>query len=150
MPVKEVTTPHPLIDADPHFSRVVRYMRPSDVGCIAGGTALAPALLYAWGTCPACSESICKLTVTMCGQPERIDRSTVSRRQIVPALRLAGFLGFTAGFLYAYQRSSRKSVIHGGRFICCTILTSIVDLDLQSGSGAGLKISGRRNWISRS
>lgn len=50
MPIKEITTPYPLIDADPHFSRVVRYMRPSDAACVAGGTALAPALLYAWGT----------------------------------------------------------------------------------------------------
>jgi len=87
MPIKEITTPYPLVDADPHFSRVVRYMRPSDAACIVGGTSLAPALLYAW---------------------ERVDRSVASRRQNVPALRLAGFLGLAAGFLYAYQRSSLR------------------------------------------
>lgn len=112
MPIKEITTPYPLIDADPHFSRVVRYMRPSDAACIVGGTALAPSLLYAWGTSTYRLLNIWRLIIIMCAlRIERVDRSTVSRRQIVPALRLAGFLGFTAGFLYAYQRSSRESTI---------------------------------------
>ncbi|KAF8311403.1 hypothetical protein DL93DRAFT_2083405 [Clavulina sp. PMI_390] len=87
MPIKEVTTPYPLIDADPHFERVLRYMRASDVACMAGGTALGPALLLAW---------------------EKADPSVAMRKQLGPALRLSGFIGFTAGFLYAYQRSSLR------------------------------------------
>lgn len=50
MPIKETSTAYPLIDADPYFGRVVRYMRPSDVAFVAGGAAFAPSLLYAWGS----------------------------------------------------------------------------------------------------
>ena len=42
--------PYPLIDIDPHFSRVVRYFRPSDYaawGALGFGT---PALYYDWGS----------------------------------------------------------------------------------------------------
>jgi NADH-ubiquinone oxidoreductase complex I, 21 kDa subunit len=49
MPDKVVETPYPLIDADPHFSRVVRYMRPSDYVVWAGATAAFPSALYLWG-----------------------------------------------------------------------------------------------------
>lgn len=49
MPNKVVETPYPLIDADPHFSRVVRYMRPSDYVVWAGATAAFPSALYLWG-----------------------------------------------------------------------------------------------------
>ncbi|KAH8832335.1 C-terminal of NADH-ubiquinone oxidoreductase 21 kDa subunit-domain-containing protein [Flagelloscypha sp. PMI_526] len=38
-------TPYPLIDSDPHFARVVRYMRRSDYGVWAGATAGFPAAL---------------------------------------------------------------------------------------------------------
>lgn len=50
MPDKVVQSPYPLIDADPHFSRVVRYMRPSDYTVWAGATAAFPSALYFWGT----------------------------------------------------------------------------------------------------
>jgi NADH-ubiquinone oxidoreductase complex I, 21 kDa subunit len=49
MPDKVVETPYPLIDADPHFTRVVRYMRPSDYAVWAGATAAFPSALYLWG-----------------------------------------------------------------------------------------------------
>lgn len=49
MPVKEFNTPYPVIDTDPHFSRVVRYMRPSDYASWAVGTAAAPAILLGLG-----------------------------------------------------------------------------------------------------
>ncbi|KAG8898952.1 hypothetical protein FRB99_007027, partial [Tulasnella sp. 403] len=53
MPVQIAEAPYPLIDSDPHASRVVRYMRPSDYAVMAGGTAAAPAMLWAvvrfWG-----------------------------------------------------------------------------------------------------
>ena len=44
-----VESPYPLVDADPHFSRVVRYMRPSDYAVWAGATAAFPSALYFWG-----------------------------------------------------------------------------------------------------
>ena len=50
MPNNVVESPYPLIDADPHFSRVVRYMRPSDYAVWASATAAFPSALYFWGT----------------------------------------------------------------------------------------------------
>jgi len=49
MPDNVVESPYPLVDADPHFSRVVRYMRPSDYAVWAGATAAFPSALYFWG-----------------------------------------------------------------------------------------------------
>ena len=49
MPNKVVETPYPLIDADPHASRVIRYFRLSDYAAWAGATVAFPAALYAWG-----------------------------------------------------------------------------------------------------
>ncbi|KAI0057460.1 hypothetical protein BV25DRAFT_1841673 [Artomyces pyxidatus] len=48
MPEKIVETPYPLIDADPHFSRVMRYMRPSDYAVWAGSTGAFPSAVYLW------------------------------------------------------------------------------------------------------
>lgn len=41
-------TDYPLIDADPHFGRVVRYFRPSDYGVIVASTAAIPAGFIIW------------------------------------------------------------------------------------------------------
>ena len=49
MPDSVVGSPYPLIDADPHFTRVVRYMRSSDYAVWAGATAAFPSALYFWG-----------------------------------------------------------------------------------------------------
>lgn len=49
MPITDTARPYPLIDADPHFGRVVRYMRPSDYGLWAGAAAAGPAVLYLYG-----------------------------------------------------------------------------------------------------
>ena len=49
MPDHVVESPYPLVDADPHFSRVMRYMRPSDYAVWAGATAAFPSALYFWG-----------------------------------------------------------------------------------------------------
>jgi hypothetical protein len=49
MPDNVVESPYPLVDADPHFSRVVRYMRASDYAVWAGATAAFPSALYFWG-----------------------------------------------------------------------------------------------------
>ncbi|KAI0641917.1 NADH-ubiquinone oxidoreductase complex I, 21 kDa subunit-domain-containing protein [Trametes meyenii] len=82
MPNKVVDTPYPLIDADPHAGRVIRYMRPSDYALWAGATGAAPTALYLW------------------------DKWDPSKLKIRTQLRLGGFLGFVGGFLLAYQRSS--------------------------------------------
>ncbi|KAH9479512.1 NADH-ubiquinone oxidoreductase 20.9 kDa subunit [Psilocybe cubensis] len=81
---KVVKTEYPLIDSDPHASRVVRYMRPSDYALWAGSTAAFPAALVAW---------------------EMADPSKI---RLKTSLKLGGFLGFTAGFLLAYQRSTYR------------------------------------------
>ncbi|EAU90611.1 hypothetical protein CC1G_00995 [Coprinopsis cinerea okayama7 len=80
--IKETSSPYPRIDSDPHFSRVVRYFRPSDYAVWAGTTAAVPAALYAW---------------------EMADPTKVSMRT---SMRLGGLVGFIGGFLFAYQRSS--------------------------------------------
>lgn len=48
MPEKVVETPYSLIDSDPHFSRVMRYMRPSDYVWWGALTAAFPGLLVGW------------------------------------------------------------------------------------------------------
>ncbi|KAF1801795.1 NADH-ubiquinone oxidoreductase subunit [Mucor lusitanicus] len=86
MPVKEFNTPYPVIDSDPHFSRVVRYMRPSDYAAWAAGTAAAPALLLGM---------------------EKMDPAGPLRNLRLP-LRIATVVGAFGGFLYAYQTSSLR------------------------------------------
>lgn len=84
MPLKQVETPYPVIDADPHFGRVLRYMRPNDY-ILWGSAALAgPATLTVW---------------------DRIDPSKAAAG-LRHAVRVTGFLGFCGGFLLAYQNSS--------------------------------------------
>lgn len=48
MPNKVIETPYPLIDSDPHASRVIRYFRSSDYAVWAAATGAFPAALYAW------------------------------------------------------------------------------------------------------
>ena len=50
MPEKVVETPYPLIDADPHAFRVVRYFRQSDYVAWAAATAAFPSALYFCGS----------------------------------------------------------------------------------------------------
>ncbi|OCF35775.1 hypothetical protein I317_05182 [Kwoniella heveanensis CBS 569] len=87
MPLKQTVQPYPLIDADPHFSRVVRYMRPSDYVTWAGATAAGPGLLWAF---------------------EKADPTRSTKASLRSALRLTGWLGFCAGFMLAYQRSTAR------------------------------------------
>lgn len=47
--VNDLKTPYPLVDADPHAARVIRYFRTSDYALWAAGTAAAPAAIYAMG-----------------------------------------------------------------------------------------------------
>lgn len=93
MPTKQFETPYPVIDADPHFSRVIRYMRPNDYALWAGAAVTGPAVLTIW---------------------DRIDPSKANAG-VRPAVRLTGFLGVCAGFLLAYQQSSCKWRLEFGR-----------------------------------
>ncbi|RUS14920.1 NADH-ubiquinone oxidoreductase complex I, 21 kDa subunit-domain-containing protein [Endogone sp. FLAS-F59071] len=86
MPVRDVASPFPVIDRDPHFVRVVRYFRPSDYAAWVAGTAIAPGLLLGM---------------------EKMNPSGAAGNIRSP-LKLAAFLGAIGGFLYAYQRSSLR------------------------------------------
>lgn len=46
---QQVETTFPLIDSDPHFKRVVSYMRPSDYAAWGGATVAFPSALYLMG-----------------------------------------------------------------------------------------------------
>ncbi|KAF7317898.1 hypothetical protein MKEN_00877700 [Mycena kentingensis (nom. inval.)] len=83
-PLDSRTRKYPLIDSDPHASRVIRYMRPSDYAAWAGLTAATPAAFYAW---------------------EKIDHTGFRMR---PQLYVGAAFGFMAGFLVAYSRSSQR------------------------------------------
>lgn len=84
MPVKHLDTPYPVIDVDPHFTRVVSYMRPNDYLLWGGVTASGPLVMALW---------------------ERMDPSKATHG-IRHAARFAGTMGFVAGFFLAYQNSS--------------------------------------------
>ncbi|KAF9202659.1 hypothetical protein BGZ49_007190 [Haplosporangium sp. Z 27] len=81
-----IRTEYPVIDSDPHFNRVVRYMRGSDIAAWGGLTVGAPAILLAL---------------------ERI-RPAAGPKGINVALGIATTLGFMGGFLYSYQKSSLR------------------------------------------
>ena len=104
MPDKVVETPYPLIDADPHASRVVRYFRPSDYAAWASATVGFPAALYVWGT----KFSLMSPPVVLTKHSELADPT---KFRMKTTFKLGGFLGFTAGFLFAYQRSSRACIL---------------------------------------
>lgn len=55
-------TDYPVIDMDPHFGRVVRYMRPSDYATWAGAAAAGPAVFWGLGEC------LCVLSCMWMGQ----------------------------------------------------------------------------------
>ncbi|KAF8934247.1 NADH-ubiquinone oxidoreductase complex I, 21 kDa subunit-domain-containing protein [Dissophora ornata] len=81
-----VRTEYPVIDSDPHFSRVVRYMRGSDY--------------VAWGTLTASGPGLLLAL-------ERI-RPAAGPKGINFALGVATAMGFMGGFLYSYQNSSLR------------------------------------------
>jgi hypothetical protein len=93
MPVKQLETPYPVIDVDPHFSRVVRYMRPNDYLLWGGVTASGPLIMALW---------------------DKMDPSKATHG-IRHASRFAGCMGFAAGFFLAYQNSSCELGWGGGR-----------------------------------
>ncbi|KAF9349206.1 hypothetical protein BGX34_001974 [Mortierella sp. NVP85] len=83
---KYVRTEYPIIDSDPHFNRVVRYMRGSDLAAWGALTAAGPATLLAF---------------------ERV-RPAAGPKGINVALSIATALGFMGGFLFSYQKSSLR------------------------------------------
>ncbi|KXT01147.1 hypothetical protein AC579_1265 [Pseudocercospora musae] len=78
---------YPLIDSDPHFTRVVKYARSSDYLAAVGTAAISPALMLWW---------------------ERISPSEVGRGGFAQIMRLSGAIGATAGFLMLYSRSINR------------------------------------------
>ncbi|KAK4691912.1 hypothetical protein P7C70_g9239, partial [Phenoliferia sp. Uapishka_3] len=86
MAINDLNTPYPLVDADPHASRVIKYLRGSDYALWAAATGVAPAAVYFM---------------------EMADPSKLPKAGLRPTLKLATWLGFAGGFLLAYQTSSR-------------------------------------------
>lgn len=93
-----VETKYPLIDADPHASRVIRYFRPSDYAFWAGSTIAFPSLLYAWGSI--------KLYHVMPVLKNFLEMADPTHTRIKTPLKFGGLFGFLGGFMFAYQRSS--------------------------------------------
>ncbi|KAA8902482.1 NADH-ubiquinone oxidoreductase complex I, 21 kDa subunit-domain-containing protein [Sphaerosporella brunnea] len=87
VPPKPLETKYPVIDTDPHFLRVVGYMRASDYAT-AGATAAAG---------PACFLAM-----------EKLAPSLASPAALRSCMRLMGAIGLTAGFLRAYTASSLR------------------------------------------
>lgn len=83
------TTKYEVIDQDPLFSRVVSYFRASDYGVWAAATVAAPAALIALEKYEPVQGRTFKMPPPM-------------------FLRASGLIGFTAGFLLAYNRSTKR------------------------------------------
>lgn len=119
MSVQNTETPFPVIDADPHFNRVLRYFRPSDYAAFAGLTVAAPAGFLAWRKC---QHSMC-LYIHLFAEEKRANFSLEklnpvggSGRNVRAQLGIMTVLGAFGGFLYAYQQSSCKLL--STRFYC--------------------------------
>ncbi|ODV91204.1 hypothetical protein CANCADRAFT_17689, partial [Tortispora caseinolytica NRRL Y-17796] len=80
-----------VIDVDPHFKRVVKYMRPTDYLAWAGLTAAAPAGLLLMEHIEPVFPS---------GQTRIV--------QMRPVLRASVVIGLVGGFLFAYTSSSQR------------------------------------------
>jgi len=87
IPPKRIVTDYPLIDNDPHISRIVRYWRRSDYALIVGSTAVAPAI-YA--------------------SMEYFSPMYTGKDTFRTGMRLSTTVGLMGGFFWAYQRSSRR------------------------------------------
>ncbi|CBX91141.1 hypothetical protein IAQ61_002602 [Plenodomus lingam] len=87
VPDKVPTGEYPLIDNDPHISRVLRYTRPSDWLQGAALGAMSPGLMLYW---------------------ERISPSFVGKGGFAPIMRLTGAVGVTGCFIFAYTRSAMR------------------------------------------
>lgn len=116
--VNNLNAPFPVVDADPHFNRVLRNLRTQDYVLWGGATAFAPGALYGMGASdsPTSSpEGRSPLTTLLARAPpppaELADPTRTSRAAMRTSLRLATWLGFAGGFLLAYQNASRASLV---------------------------------------
>lgn len=103
VPTKQLDTPYPLIDSDPHFKRVCRYARQSDYAAGTIAAAAGPALMLTW---------------------ERVAPSYVGKGGFASIMRLTGIVGLVGGFGFFYSRSIQ-------RFYGLTENKREVDLDMR-------------------
>ncbi|KAL2038713.1 hypothetical protein N7G274_008471 [Stereocaulon virgatum] len=87
VPPKQLNSPYPLIDSDPHFKRVCRYARTSDYFKAGAFAAFGPGLMLLW---------------------EKISPSHVSKSSFASVMRLSYTIGAGAGFLYFYTLSIQR------------------------------------------
>ncbi|KAL1979911.1 hypothetical protein VTN96DRAFT_4996 [Rasamsonia emersonii] len=87
VPPKRVNTDYPLIDSDPHITRVIRYARPSDYAVAGGMAAVSPIAFWVM---------------------ERVSPSHVGKGGFAPVMRLATVIGLLGGFHIFYQRSVNR------------------------------------------
>jgi len=87
VPPKQIETEYPVIDTDPHFTRVVRYARLSDYYTAAYTAAAGPALYLLM---------------------DKLSPTNASKAALAGNLRLVGALGITAGFFRLYTCSSLR------------------------------------------
>ncbi|KAK9454258.1 NADH-ubiquinone oxidoreductase complex I, 21 kDa subunit-domain-containing protein [Dipodascopsis uninucleata] len=94
--------PYPLIDADPHFSRVVRYFRFSDYLYIGAFTASGPLLvgLMEYGPYFKVAKSVPEICQAFL--------HTIKQKQTMFGAKPSLIFGFLGGFFYAYNRSSAR------------------------------------------
>ncbi|KAJ3804673.1 C-terminal of NADH-ubiquinone oxidoreductase 21 kDa subunit-domain-containing protein [Lentinula aff. lateritia] len=128
MPEKELTTPYAVIDIDPHFTRVVRYFRPTDYATWGATTLGVPAALLAWEILDPNGLKITRITLAPgeklpAGRIALGNAIQIVTRRMATGLRVAAFLGACGGFLLAYQNSSM-------RFLGWTENTREAQLDL--------------------
>ncbi|KAK4547630.1 hypothetical protein LTR36_000587 [Oleoguttula mirabilis] len=87
VPARSLNTDYPLIDSDPHFTRVLRYARASDYYAGTAFSALMPSVMLYW---------------------ERISPSEVGRAGFSSIMRLSTGLGLISGFYLFYSRSINR------------------------------------------
>ncbi|KAI5815586.1 NADH-ubiquinone oxidoreductase complex I, 21 kDa subunit-domain-containing protein [Pyronema omphalodes] len=87
VPPQNIPTDYPVIDTDPHFNRVIRYMRPYDYALGAGVASMGPILFHLM---------------------EKMHPSHSGPKALKTNYRFVAFLGITAGFLRAYMESSKR------------------------------------------
>lgn len=111
--VNNLATPYPVVDADPHFNRVLANLRTQDYLLWGGATAFAPGAIYGMGAsrAPSLPHSSVYLAADspIPRRAELADPTKLGRAGLRPTLRLATWLGFAGGFLLAYQNASRAS-----------------------------------------
>ena len=110
--VNNLNAPFPVVDADPHFNRVLRNLRSQDYLLWGGATAFAPGALYGMGAPGPYPRRGTSSHAPSLSPAELADPTRTPRALMRTSLRLATFLGFAGGFLLAYQNASRAPLSH--------------------------------------